>query len=213
MIICAGAGIVFTSSSYLMLLAWPTGWSEFTDAATGSLELFKIIGLGVLTVIYPFFTVIGAIAGPLAGQTACSRMLWKMGHEGIIPKRFFGYIHPKTSTPTNSILFIGAVSLSALFLDVTTAISLVNFGALSACTLVNVSVIFYYFIRQKKRTGVDFLRYLVVPATGGLITLFFLFNLDPYAKTAGLIWVAIGFGYLAVSTNFFRKLPPDVAVK
>ncbi len=213
LIICAGAGIVFTFSSYLMLLAWPTAWSEFADAATGSLELFGKIGLGVLAVIYPFLTIVGAIAGPLAGQTACSRMLWKMGSEGIIPKRFFGYIHPKTATPTNSILFIGGISLSALFLDVTTAISLVNFGALSACTMVNLSVIFHYYLKQKKRSGADTLRYLVIPGIGGLVTLFFLFNLEPYAKAAGLIWLAIGFMYLALNTQFFRKKPADVAIK
>lgn len=209
LIICAGAGFLFTTVSYLMLLAWPDGWREFADVNTGSLELFKKIGLGMLAVIYPFFTVIGAIAGPLAAQTSCSRMLCKMGSDRIIPK-FFSYIHTKTATPTNSILFIGSLSLTALFLDVQTAISIVNFGALFGCTFVNLSVIFYYFIKLKKRNGINFVRYLVCPLIGALITLFFLYKLDIVAKTAGLIWLTLGVIYLGLNTNFFKKLPPEL---
>ncbi|RJS50115.1 APC family permease [Bacillus sp. PK3_68] len=207
LIICAGVGIMFVSVSYLMMLAWPTGWSEFKDVETGSLELFKKIGLGVLAVIYPFFTVIGAIAGPLAGQTACSRMLYKMGRDGVLPKKFFGYINPKTLTPTNNILFIGIISLSALFLNLTTAISLVNFGALFGCLFVNLSVIFYYYFKQKERRGVNFIRHLIFPFIGALTIFFFLYKLDIHAKTAGLIWLGIGLTYLILSTNFFKKLP------
>ncbi|MDG4847474.1 APC family permease [Peribacillus frigoritolerans] len=209
LIICAGAGLLFTTVSYFMLLAWPAGWSEFTDVNTGALELFKKIGLGIFAVIYPFFTLIGAIAGPLAAQTSCSRMLCKMGGDRIIPK-FFGYIHPKKATPTNSILFIGSLSLTALFLDVKTVISLVNFGALFGCTFVNISVIFYYFIKQKKRKGINIVRYLLFPSIGALITLFFLYKLDMYAKTAGLIWLTVGVIYLGLNTNFFKKLPPEL---
>ncbi|MET3293224.1 UNVERIFIED_CONTAM: putrescine importer [Brevibacillus sp. OAP136] len=212
MIICGGAGVMFTFVSYLMLLAWPTGWNEFTDVNTGSLALFQKIGLSTLAVIYPFFTVIGAIAGPLAAQTACSRMLYKMGREEVLPKRFFGYIHPKTATPTNCILLIGAVSLSALFFDLRTAISLVNFGALFGCTFVNLSVIFHYFIKGKKRGGADSVRYLLVPAIGTVITLFFIYMLDGYAKMAGITWLTIGLFYLAGSTKFFRKLPPNLGL-
>lgn len=210
LIICGGVGILFVAVSYLMMLAWPTAWSEFTDVNVGSLELFKKIGLGILAVIYPFFTVIGAIAGPLAGQTSCSRMLYKMGQEKVLPKKFFGYINPKTATPTNNILLIGVVSLSALFFDLTTAISLVNFGALFGCFLVNLSVIFHYFVKQKRRKGVNVLLYLIAPAIGAFAILFFLYKLDVYAKTAGLIWLAIGFIYLALNTKFFKKLPPEL---
>lgn len=163
-----------------------------------------------LAVVYPFLSVIGAIAGPLAAQTSCSRMLYKMGHDGVLPKKFFGYIHPKTATPTNRILFIGCISLSALFLDLTTVVSLVNFGALFGFIFVNVSVIFHYYIKQKKRSGINVLRYLAIPSIGACVSVFFLFKLDAYAKTTGLIWLAIGLIYLALSTNFFRKLPPEL---
>ncbi|OIK15484.1 hypothetical protein BIV60_09460 [Bacillus sp. MUM 116] len=210
LIICGGIGIMFIAVSYLMILAWPTGWSEFTNVDTGSVEFFKKIGLSTLAVIYPFFTIIGAIAGPLAGQTAGSRMLYKMGNEGVIPKKFFGYINPKTSTPTNNILFIAAISLSAFFLDLTSLISLVNFGALFGCLLVNLSVIFYFFVKQKKRRGINLLRNLLFPIIGLCGILFFLFNLSIAAKTAGLIWLGIGFIYLALNTNFFKKLPPEL---
>ncbi|MGO0060351.1 APC family permease [Brevibacillus fluminis] len=210
MIICAGAGIAFTIISYFLLLSWPTGWQEFADVNTASLELFKRVGLDSLTVIYPFLAVIGALAGPLAAQTSCSRMLYSMGRDNILPKKFFGYLHPKRSTPTFSILFIGGISMIASFLDLTTAISLVNFGALFGFTFVNIAVIFHYFIKENKRSGFNLVRYLIVPLIGAGVCLTFLLNLDGNAKTVGFVWLGIGLIYLAIHTNFFRKLPPEL---
>jgi putrescine importer len=105
----------------------------------------------------------------------------------------------------------GAVGLIAIFLDVATSTSFINFGAFTAFTLVNVSVIAYYV--REKRTGrsLNPCSYLVIPAVGALVDAFLLTQLDPTAITLGLVWLAIGIVVLAVITRGFRSAPPELA--
>ena len=65
---------------------------------------------------------------------------------------------------------VGIFALSALFVDLVTASSFINFGALVAFTFVNLSVISHYFIREKQRKGINALRYLILPMIGTSFT-------------------------------------------
>ncbi len=63
------------------------------------------------------------------------------GRDSILPKKLFGYVHPKYKTPILNILFASIVSLLAIFISVNDAIRFVNFGALNAFFFVNLCVI------------------------------------------------------------------------
>ena len=59
--------------------------------------------------------VIGGVAGIVTSWNAfiigASRILYAMAERGMISK-WFAYIHPKYKTPTNAILFLGALAFS-----------------------------------------------------------------------------------------------------
>lgn len=213
LIICVGAGGFFIVLAYFFQLAWPTAWKDFSSVDTGAYELIVRVAGSVMGYLFTAITVIGTLASALASQASASRILFGMGRDGVLPKRFFGYVHSKHQTPTNNILLIGVISFAALVLDLETAVSLVNFGALAGFALVNLSVIFYYFIRNKRRSGFEIVKYLVFPSLGALVCTKIWLSLAANSKILGFIWLAVGVVYLAATTNFFRKLPPDLKLE
>lgn len=211
--ICLGAGIMFIVVSYLMQLSWPLGWKEFNVVDRGAQELVIMIAGNSMGYFFIASYIVAGLASAMVSQASASRILFGMGRDGALPKRFFGYIHPKHKTPTFNIFLIGVISLAALFLNLETAVSLINFGALAGFILVNLSVIAHYYIKQKKRDGFDFVRYLVVPVIGATICFIIWLNLDIHSKLLGFAWLFVGIIYLALTTNFFRKLPPEMKLE
>jgi len=93
-----------------------------------------------------------------------------------------------------------------------TATALINFGALVAFTFVNLSVISQFYIREKRnRTFKDHLNYLVLPVIGALTVGALWINLEASSMTLGLVWGAIGLGYLTFITRRFRQPPPQMS--
>jgi len=107
---------------------------------------------------------------------------------------------------------VGVVGLLAVFLDVATSTSFINFGAFVAFTLVNVSVIVYYFRSRAAGETHNPLLYVVAPAIGAVITSYLLLQLDNRAIILGLSWLTIGIVVLAVTSHGFKELPPEIAV-
>lgn len=208
-----GAGVFFILGCYLMTLAWPNGWNEFKVIGSGAQELIVKIGGAMMGYLFTATYVTATLASAMASQASASRILFGMGRDGVLPKKFFGYVHPKYKTPTWNILMIGFISLSGIFLSFAVACGLINFGALLGFTMVNISVVAHYFIRGKKRDTLSFFRYLIVPIIGAIVCLTIWWSLSVTAKLLGFAWLAIGTLYLASTTNFFRKLPPELDLK
>lgn len=210
LIACIGAGIMFTVICYFLQLAWPTAWFEMIDVDGGSYELIGRIGGTAMAYIFTAAYAVGCVASSISSVASASRVLYGMGRDRILPNKIFGYLHPKHQTPTYSIVIMGIISLSAIFVSLATAASLLNFGALLGFTMVNLSVIAHYFIKGKKRSGMDIVRYLVAPICGAAFTFAIWINLDFTSMALGFSWIAIGVIYLAYTTKFFTKLPVEM---
>jgi putrescine importer len=213
LIICIGAGGFFIFLAYFFQLAWPNAWKEFSSPDTGAYELIVMVAGTVMGYFFTAITVLGTLASALASQASASRILFGMGRDGVLPKRFFGFVHAKHQTPTYNILLIGVISLVALVLNLGTAISLVNFGALAGFALVNLSVVFHYYIKKKQRTLGQTLKYLIFPLIGATVCVTIWLSLATNAKLLGFAWLGVGLIYLAITTNLFRKLPPDLKLE
>jgi putrescine importer len=119
---------------------------------------------------------------------------------------------PRFRTPAIAISLIGITGLGALFLDVTTSTSFINFGAFSAFTLVNLSVIIH-FLRNRPESGFrGILLWIALPLAGAIIDFYLLLNLDGRAKVIGLIWLVLGVIWLAWLTRGFREAPPQLSI-
>ena len=136
--------------------------------------------------------------------------MYVMGRDGVFPKRFFGYVHPKWRTPAMNIILVGAIALLAINFDLVMATALINFGALVAFTFVNLSVISQFWIREKRnKTLKDHFQYLFLPMCGALTVGALWVNLEESSMVLGLIWAAIGLIYLACVTKSFRNPVPQ----
>jgi hypothetical protein len=101
--------------------------------------------------------------------------------------------------------------LAAIFLDVATSTSFINFGAFLAFTLVNVSA-FAHFLRHRGEQRLNPLFYVVIPIIGALVDVYLLTRLDGRALVLGGCWLAAGLIYLVVMTRGFRKAPPELSI-
>jgi len=115
----------------------------------------------------------------------------------------------KFHTPWFNIALAGLIGLGAIFLNISTSTSFINFGAFTAFTLVNVAVI-AYFVRHRGES-LNPARYVVIPVIGAAIDIYLLTQLDSKALLLGGSWLAIGVVYLAVLTRGFTRQPPDLA--
>lgn len=118
-----------------------------------------------------------------------------MGRDESLPKRFFGYIHPRLKTPVFNILLIGAFSLTAVVGELEVIYSFISFGALIGFTFVNLSVFAYYFVRQKQRGVLNTLRYALIPLCGTAFCIWLLTSISTNALIIGMLWLIIGFVY------------------
>jgi amino acid transporter len=98
----------------------------------------------------------------------------------------------------------------ALGLDVETSTSFINFGAFTAFTFVNLSLIAHILRERKERDRKASVCDFIAPAIGAGVDLWLLTSLDTRALMVGLGWLAIGIAYLTYLTRFFRVPPPEM---
>lgn len=201
-------GALYTTITYFMQSLFPDV-SVFNDPEAASSEIAQSVGGMLFASIFIAITVTGNIVGGSAAQLSTSRLLFAMGRDNVIPRKFFGYVHPRTGVPIFNVILSAVFSLSALFFDLETAISFFSFGAFTAFTFVNLSVIAYYIVKKRLRTPKTIILYLIFP----IIALSFIgmlwYNMDSKALTLGVMWNVIGFGYLLYLTKAFREKPPQ----
>jgi amino acid transporter len=208
MLITLIGGLIFVGVSYFVQLAHPSFQFESVDSA--AYEIARNIGGDVFVTLFLVGLIVGQFASGLSAQASGSRLLFAMGRDGVLPKSFFGTLNERYGTPVNSILLCAVVALLALKLDVTTSTSFINFGAFLAFSLVNLSVIFHYWIGGEKRGLRELVLFLIFPSIGLLADLWLMISLDKLAIMLGVSWLAIGCIYLAWLTGGFRRQPPEM---
>lgn len=201
-------GVIFVLVSYTTQLVYPGGMFENQDSA--AFDIAFQIGGNLFSAVFLAGLILAQFASGLAAQASASRLLFAMGRDGVLPRRFFAAVSKRFRSPVFSLVTVGVVGFVALFLDVATSTSFINFGAFIAFAMVNVSVIVYYVKRKSEGTSLNPVMYLVVPAIGGIVTLYLMTQLDSNAITLGLVWLAIGVVILGVITRGFKKLPPEI---
>ncbi|WEG11276.1 APC family permease [Pullulanibacillus sp. KACC 23026] len=200
-------GLFFILVTYFMQTLYPDV-SVLKNIDGASPEIARHIGGILFQSLFTSGALISVLASGLAAQTSASRLLFSMGRDGVIPKRWFGSLHPKLLQPVFNIVFIGILSLSALFLDLVTATSMINFGAFTTFSFVNLSVIAYY-LKNRRTIKLNVFGYLISPLIGLSFIIYLWMSLDLLALIFGLSWLFIGFVYLLLLTKGFRIKPPE----
>ncbi|UZX02922.1 APC family permease [Arthrobacter sp. CDRTa11] len=201
-------GGLYIGIAYTAQMVFPGYTFENVDAAT--LEVMTHAGGEWLSVFFTAAYCAGLFACAMASQASVSRILYAMGRDAALPKRVFGQMNTRFSTPVNATVISGAFGLTALFIDGTTAAALISFGALSAFTFVNLTVIKHYVIDKGNRGARAILRYAVVPGIGVALTLWLWTQLTEVAFWVGFIWIGLGLVWLLSLTRMFRRPLPEV---
>ncbi len=199
-LVCIITGTLASVQVYFAQMVWPE--TKFPDQDTAFCFIAGRAGGQWLFHTVNFALLVATIGSGAGAQLGAGRLLYGMGRDNAIPKKFFGYINPKTHIPSNNILLLGGLTLiGALLLTYSTGAQLLNFGALIAFMGVNASSFTRYFILSKKKSFGNF----IVPFLGFSICLYLWISLSVHAKIVGLCWLSAGVAYGAYRTNWFRK--------
>ncbi|RBP62504.1 putrescine:proton symporter (AAT family) [Brevibacterium sanguinis] len=205
MITVLAGGAIFLVAAYFAQLLFPDN-SQFHLIDDPLPEIGLITGGPIFQLFFLAAAFAATVASGLASHASVSRMLLVMGRNGVLPRKTFGYINPRTHTPVFNIVLVGAVCLFAMTFSLEFISALINFGALIAFTFVNLTVIAHYAFRTRQVVDAkSAFHYVVMPSIGAILTGILWSSLQGIALTGGLIWLAIGVVYLAVLTRGFRR--------
>ncbi|WP_229869943.1 APC family permease [Streptomyces flaveolus] len=209
-LVVAIGGLLFAAVAYIMQLVHPGG--RFANPDIAGYTMSVQVGGQAFADWTNTAAIVGGFASGLAVQLSSSRLLYSMGRDGVLPRRIFGTLHPRTQTPVLSLLLTGAMCLTGLDIGLQTATSFINFGAFTAFTAVNVCVVLFH-LRNRDTSGGGVLGYVVAPALGACVTVYLITRLSADALTIGLLWLAAGCGYLLWLTRGFRRPTPELGLE
>lgn len=200
-------GITYTIITYFLQVSYPDV-SIFSDPEAAAAEIAPQIGGMLFASIFLGVIIVSNISGGIAAQLSISRLLYAMGRDSVLPRKIFGYVTPNSGIPIYNIVISGGVALTAVFFDLVTAASLISFGAFTAFTFVNLSVIVYYYVKNKKRSIKETFLYLISPLIGISFLSIMWYSMDSQALILGLCWNTAGFIFLLFITKMFKKSAP-----
>jgi len=190
------ASLLICTVLYIAVVAVLTGMVKYDqiDVAAGVSDAFKQQGLGVAEVIIAIAGVAGITSVLLVMMLSGPRVFLAMARDGLVPKSFFGDVHPKFRTPWRSTILVGVfVCILTGFLPLGFLLHLTNIGTLFAFVIVCAAVL----IMRKKYPDAE--RPFrcpwvpVVPVLGILSCLMLMFSLPADNWLRLLVWLLIGF--------------------
>jgi amino acid transporter len=203
---CLGvAGLLFVAQAYLAGLLMPVSPEHLAQAPAEQGTAFYTmtrtaighwlqVAFSVVKGVGPAFTAMAAVA-------AASRLLYGMARDRGLP-RVLASVDARSQVPRAALLTTAAISVVVSVwaarrpdgLDV--LVSIVNMGALAAFTLLHVSVVGYFVVRQGSRQWVP---HLVVPAAGAAVSIWIMVSATGLAKIVAAAWLAAGLAVFAMS--------------
>lgn len=205
------AGMIFIISTYFMQVYFPSApGTYFENIAETQPEILLLVGGSLFQSYVLSFAIITVMASGISAHAGVSRLMYAMGRDGVINKKIFGHINPKNFTPSYNILLVGLVALTAGFMDLDIVISMISFGALTAFTFVNLSVISRYALRDgRTKNTKDIISFVIVPLLGFISIFAMWLEIEDTALKFGLWWAMFGILYLGYKTKGFRQPAPQ----
>ncbi len=189
------ASLVICTVLYIGVVAVLTGMVPYGRLSmdAGVSDAFKQAGLPWAELIIAAAGVAGITSVLLVLMLSAPRVFLAMARDGMVPRHFFGDVHPRFKTPWRSTILIGAfVAVLTGFLPLDALLHLTNIGTLLAFVIVCAAVLIM------RKTNPDAERpfraplYPFVPILGIITCLLLMFSL-PAANWYRLIgWMVLG---------------------
>jgi amino acid transporter len=212
-LVCAFTGIFGGLLVYLGQLVWPD-YKTFSNIETAFIEVTGRVGGIWLFQAMAIVLVVANIGAGLTTQVGAARLLFGMGRDNVVPRRFFAHLHPVRNTPNRNIWLIGILAyVGALVMSYETTAEILNFGAFLGFMGVNLAVIWQFWVRGAEQGTRGVFGDIILPGLGFVFCTLIWLGLGAPAKIAGGIWFVVGLFVLASHTRVFRQdiVLPDPA--
>lgn len=204
-LLCLVTGILGGLEVYAGQLIWPN-FHTYPDIDTAFVSVAGRVAGPWMFYVMNFTLLLATVGSSIGAQLGAVRLLYAMGRDDVIPKKFFGQLESKRNTPRNNILLTSSLSLiGALLLSYQLGAELLNYGAFIAFMGVNLASAKRIFTSEHGKNRLWGKMGIVAPIVGFLFCFYIWWSLRPVAKIAGTTWLALGFVYCLVRTRGFRN--------
>ena len=204
---CLFGGLLFILQAYVGQMVWPD-ITTYPSVYTAMFDIAKAAGGTLVSSLLTSAVLVSCLSAGIAGQASAARLMFGMGRDEVLPKKFFAHLHPKYKTPTYNIFIMAAIGIAgALLIPFASIAEMMNFGGLLGFMCVNLSVFAYYYVKNKER---NVLKNLILPLLGFAVCFYLWIHLSPRALIVGFSWLTIGLIYAAITTKGFKKIPPTL---
>jgi amino acid transporter len=91
------SGLIFVFATYFMQLYFPgdpTRYFQLVDETQP--EILLLVGGAFFQSVVLSFAIVTVMASGISAHAGVSRLMYVMGRDGVLPKKFFGHIHPRS---------------------------------------------------------------------------------------------------------------------
>jgi amino acid transporter len=196
---CVITGALAAAEVYAGQLVWPD-YQHYPDVDTAFVYVAGRAGGPFLFALVNLTLLVATVGSGAAAQLGAARLLFGMGRDDVIPKRFFGALTLR-GVPRNNVLFSGVLALCAsLVLSYELSVELLNFGAFIAFMGVNASAL------VQGGTGSRWHWKNALPPILGFVVCFYIWlNLSGTAKLVGGLWLLAGLIYGGARGSLKRR--------
>jgi amino acid transporter len=206
-LVCLFTGLFGGLQVYLAQRVWPD-WHTFSNLETAFMDVCQRVGGLILFQALAFILIVANLGGGLTGQVGAARLLYSMGRDNVLPRRFFAHLDSKRSTPTFNILLIGFLAFAgALAINYELTGECMNFGAFLGFMGVNLATMHQFYFANPAHRRRRLLGDALVPGLGFIFCLGIWLGLSTPAKIFGGAWLLAGLIYSAIKTRGFRLQP------
>jgi len=199
---CLIMTVVFFFMSWLAQCLYPV--FDYANSEAAMMDAVRIAGGNTLSIFICLAMIAGCFAFAMDMMAGVTRLLFGMGRDGVLPKKFFGHANPKTGVPVYNVILVTILALLFSFLSLGDMVPLVDFGALLAFTLVNFSAFYHFYVKLKRRKGLDIVKYLIFPLFASGTCFILWLSLSGMAKIVGFSWVTFGIIFIAIRSKGFK---------
>src|SRR5712691_6638393 len=203
------ASLLICTVLYILVASVLTGMVHWQDVNIEAPIAEAFLDRGLSTASHVI--TLGALAGltsvmlvMLLGQT---RVLYAMANDGLLPKKFFGAVHPKFRTPYKNTMLVGL--LAAIVGSITPIQiigNMVNIGTLLAFVIVSIAVLVLRRTNPEQPRPFRTPWVPLVPILGVLINGLMMYSLGWQNWARLIIWLVIGLVVYFTYSRFHSRV-------
>ncbi len=205
--VCLFTGLFCGFEIYIAQQVWPE-YNSFPNVETAFFDVSARVGGTLLSTVFAVVLCVGCLGSCLAGQAGAARLLFAMGRDNVLPRKFFSHVNIKTAIPDFNIVLIGALTVSiSLIISYQGAAELLNFGAFLGFIGVNLAAFRQFYMLRPPGQKRNLFSDAIVPFLGFGVCFAIWISLPSPAKIVGSIWMLAGIAFLLVKTKGLREKP------